>query len=167
MHTEADLFLCCWDTVKHTLTFANKIHACCSAERQQWVVLFNELQTLKEDSASKKHKKPMCLYTHIYMHTHSHTHTCTHTPYIISAHILIPVWTILFTLLWLQHQHLPGAASSRHTFLWFHGWKRCSHFTSLLMDVLTSASLSNSQWAARLCEESGNDEKCPQWVWLD
>lgn len=36
----------------------------------------------------------------------THTHTSLHTPYIIFAHILICVWTALFTLLWLQHQHL-------------------------------------------------------------
>lgn len=39
------------------------------------------------------------------------------------------------------------------------------------MDVLTSASLSKSQWAALLCEASGNDEKCREThtvsvVWL-
>ncbi len=46
----------------------------------------------------------MCVCT--YAHTHTHIHASLHTPYIIFAHILICVWTALFTLLWLQHQHL-------------------------------------------------------------
>lgn len=69
----------------------------------------------------------------------------------------------MFTLLWLQHQHLSW------TFPWLEAADTPS-FDSLggggaassllfLMDVLTSASLSDSQWAARQCEASGNDEK--------
>lgn len=101
-------------------------------------------------------------------------HARTHTPYIIFVHNLIclspPVYFAMVTTL-TPLLDVSKAGSSRHTFLWFLGRRHRSQFSSLLMDVLTSASLSKSQWAALLCEASGNDEKCREAhmvsvVWL-
>lgn len=157
MHTETHLFLCCWDAVKHTLKFAHKTHACCYTEHQKWVVGVASLSVFQGAADTERrlcqHKKHVCLYTH----------THTHTPYIIFVHNLIclspPVYFAMVTTP-TPLLDVSRAGSSRHTFLWFLGWRRCSQFTSLLMDVLTSAPLSKSQWAALLCEASGNDEKC-------
>lgn len=101
-------------------------------------------------------------------------HARTHTPYIIFVHNLIclspPVYFAMVTTP-TPLLDVSKAGSSRHTFLWFLGRRQRSQFTSVLMDVLTSASLSKSQWAALLCEASGNDEKCREAhmvsvVWL-
>lgn len=84
--TETDLFLCCWDAVKHTLTFPNKIHACCSTGCQEWVVgvvSWSGFQRASETERRltlrlwlKKHKKPCVQYgcTHTHRHTLPYTH---------------------------------------------------------------------------------------------
>lgn len=121
-------------------------------------VFFMEPQTLKEDSALRNIRN-VCPSTH----THSLTHTSMHTPYIIFVHNLIclspPVYFAMVTAP-TPLLDVSRTASSRHTFLWFLGWRRCSHFALLLMDVLISAALCESQWAALSREASGNGEKC-------
>lgn len=86
-----------------------------------------------------------------------------HTPYISFVHNLICLSSrVYFAMVTTPTPLLDVsmAGSSRHTFLWFLGRRRRSQLSPVLMDVLTSASLSDSQWAARQCEASGNDEKC-------
>lgn len=109
----------------------------------------------------KKHKKPCVQYacTHTHIDTHFHTHTlhnlCTHFNQCLNPPVYVATVTTPTLLLVVSR-----VESSRHTFLWFLGWKRFSQFISLGMDVLTSAPLCRSQWAALLCKTSGNYEKC-------
>lgn len=75
----------------------------------------------------------------------------------------------MFTLLWLQHQHLSWTfplleAADTPSFDSLGGGGTASSplLSFPLMDVLTSGSLSDSQWAAHQREGWGNDEKCKE-----
>lgn len=142
------IFLHHRDVVKHTLTSANKIHACRYNGCQEWVVVIAGRSVFLSSCRD--------LRNHLCLHTLTYTHTLPlHMGCIISAHILICVWIVLLTLPRWQHQHLflavSRARSSRHAFPWL-------QLTTLLIDVWTNAPVSSEAQLYETHQETINVE---------